>query len=133
YGRSIRVPAGGTQREGTPQGGAAAGEDRSCGADHRLELVGADDLSDVHEDRRVHVPQLDDVEEHLVLPGIGHRRREVDPITIERRRTEAHAAGEAQRASDQSYPGCGHVHLGNRSWSVNVKVHTAAPAGRSTL
>ena len=74
--------------------------DRECA----LQLVAADDLPHVDEDRRVGVAQLDDVEEHLLLPGIGHRRRVAEPIAVERHRSVACATGEADRAHQKRDP-----------------------------
>jgi hypothetical protein len=41
-----------------------------------------------------------------MLLGIGHRGGEVEPIAIERQRSEAHAAGEACGSDQQADPRC---------------------------
>ena len=79
-------------------------EDAARGRERALQLVAADDLPHIHEDRRVGVAQLDDVEEHLLLPGVGHRRGVVEPVTVKRGRTVARAAGEAGRAHQDTDP-----------------------------
>ena len=74
------------------------------GRERALQLVAADDLPHVDEDRRVGIAQLDDVEERLLLPGIGHRRGVVEPVTVERHRSVARAAGEAGHAHQDADP-----------------------------
>src|SRR6185369_4632485 len=74
------------------------------GGERALELVAAHDLPHVDEDRGVGIAQLDDVDEHLLLPGIGHRRGVVEPVTVERHRSVARAAGEVDRAYEDADP-----------------------------
>ena len=91
---------------------AAEVEDAPGGGERALQLVAADDLPHVHEDRSVGIAQLDDVEEHLLLPGAGHRRGVVEPVAVERHRSVARAAGEARRAHEGTDPrgnGMGHA------------------------
>ncbi len=70
-----------------------AREDGPAGRQDGLQLVAGDHLAYIHEHRCVGIAQLDDIEERLLLPGIGHRRREVEPVAIERHRPVVHAAG----------------------------------------
>ena len=103
--RTIRVACRGAQAEevrARQRPGAPAGEDRAGRGAAHLELVAADDLADVDEDRRVGVAELDDVQQRLLLPGVGHRRRVVQPVAVERHRSQARAAGEARGQQTRS-------------------------------
>ena len=89
---------------GNTRDDAAEIEDAPGGGERALQLVAAHDLPHVDEDRGVGIAQLDDVEEHLLLPGIGHRRGVVEPVAVERHRSVARAAGEADRAHQDADP-----------------------------
>ena len=87
-------PSGGEAEEVGEVVDGPAGQDGPAGRQRSLQLVAGDDLADIHEHRRVGIAQLDDVQQHLLLPGIGHRRGEVQSVAVEGHRAIARAASE---------------------------------------
>ena len=95
-----------------------------------LERVAAGDLGNVHEERRVHVPHLHDVQQRLFLPRQGDRLVVGETIGYDRARPVVPAPGGAEQEEGQEQGGGAGVHRWHEGMIPAADPEPSVKAGR---
>jgi hypothetical protein len=60
-----------------------AGEDAAASRQGAFKFVAADHLAHLHKYRDIRIPEPDDVQERLLLPGVADRGNVIEPVSID--------------------------------------------------
>jgi hypothetical protein len=97
-GGTVRVNSLTAGRKDIIAGARRAGCQFAADTNPRLHGIAADDGSDIHEHRHIHVTDFDDVQERLLFPRVCDGRAVIETVHGHGFRAEVRAAGKSEQA-----------------------------------